>query len=67
MCNIGVEVAVQVHDDSASDYNQLVEEQQRLHLSLEQWQRMGRARDQLILNLKKENEVLQAKCMYLSN
>ena len=34
--------------------------------SLEQWQRMGHARDQQILKLKNENEVIQLKCMYLS-
>ena len=37
-------------------------EQQRLQSSLEQWQRMGRARDQQMLKLKNENEVLQSKC-----
>ena len=50
-----------MHDDSASE---LAEEQQRL---LEHWQKMGRARDQLMLNLEYENEALQAKCMYLSD
>ena len=39
-------------------------EQQHLRSSLEQWQRMGRARDQHMLKFKNENEVLQSKCTY---
>ena len=39
-------------------------EQQHLQSSLEQWQRMGRARDQHMLKFKNENEVLQSKCTY---
>ena len=34
--------------------------------SPEQWQRIEYAKDQQILKLKKENEVMQAKSMYLS-
>ena len=38
------------------------EEQQRLVQVVEQWQRMGRARDVQISQLQNENELVQDKC-----
>ena len=38
------------------------EEQQRLLQVVEQWQRMGRARDVQISLLQNENELVQDKC-----
>ena len=41
-------------------------EQQRLLLVLEQWQRMGRARDVQISQLQNENELVQDKCKQIT-
>ena len=43
------------------------EEQQRLLQVVEQWQRMGRARDVQISQLQNENELVQDKCKLTLN
>ena len=43
------------------------EEQQRLLQVVEQWQRMGRARDVQISQLQNENELVQDKCKQTLN